>query len=190
MSNSNWVFNPDIINSYAYWDDFLSKKECESIIKIGKDKKLKEATVVGDHKNIRESKVSWIYPEANFFWLYEKLTSVVLNLNSRFFNFNLTGFLEPLQFTNYRAPGARYGKHVDRIAGGLNRKLSFSILLSNPKNYKGGEFYLYENENGLLLNQEQGKLIIFPSFSLHEVTPVTKGERNSLVGWVTGDNFK
>jgi predicted 2-oxoglutarate/Fe(II)-dependent dioxygenase YbiX len=31
---------------------------------------------------------------------------------------------------------------------------------------------------------------MFPSYVLHEVTPVTKGERNSLVAWISGDNFK
>jgi len=40
------------------------------------------------------------------------------------------------------------------------------------------------------MKKEQGTLTIFPSFVLHKVTPVTKGERNSLVTWVTGKQFK
>jgi len=40
------------------------------------------------------------------------------------------------------------------------------------------------------MDKQQGKLIMFPSFVQHRVTPVTKGERNSLVIWVTGNNFK
>lgn len=190
MTGGNWFFNNDIINSYAFWDNFLSEEECEKIIKIGIAKKLKKATVKGNIKDIRESKISWIYPEPELNWLYERLTSAITDLNSRFFKFHLIGLLEPLQFTSYSSPGAKYGKHTDRAINILNRKLSFSILLSKKTNFKGGEFYLYENENGLLLPQEQGKLLLFPSFVLHEVTPITKGERNSLVGWVTGNRFK
>ena len=39
------------------------------------------------------------------------------------------------------------------------------------------------------MDGDQGKLIMFPSYVLHEVKPVTKGERNSLVCWVTGKPF-
>jgi len=41
-----------------------------------------------------------------------------------------------------------------------------------------------------LQKKEQGTLILFPSYTLHEVKPITKGERNSLVSWVTGKQFK
>ena len=50
--------------------------------------------------------------------------------------------------------------------------------------------YLYEDDKGAKMKKEQGTLIIFPSYILHEVKPVTKGERNSLVAWVTGKQFK
>ena len=40
------------------------------------------------------------------------------------------------------------------------------------------------------MKQGQGDLVLFPSYMLHEVKPVTKGERNSLVCWVTGKQFK
>ena len=50
--------------------------------------------------------------------------------------------------------------------------------------------YLYEDEKGEQMKKEQGTLILFPSYILHEVKPITKGERNSLVSWVTGKQFK
>jgi predicted 2-oxoglutarate/Fe(II)-dependent dioxygenase YbiX len=56
--------------------------------------------------------------------------------------------------------------------------------------YKGGDFILYEGEKLTLLPKEHGKLIAFPSYTLHEVKPVTKGERYSLVAWITGPQFK
>ena len=70
------------------------------------------------------------------------------------------------------------------------RKLSLSIQLTDPKEYEGGELYLHENEEGKEMKKGQGDLVLFPSYILHEVKPVTKGERNSLVTWVTGKQFK
>jgi PKHD-type hydroxylase len=125
-------------------------------------------------------------------WVFRRVTDITLNLNERFFKFDLFGLNEGFQFTNYEAPSGKYGKHVDR---GMNipvRKLSISIQLTNPEEYEGGELKLYDgdDEEASVMDKTQGTLIIFPSYVLHEVMPVTKGERNSLVTWVTGKQFK
>jgi PKHD-type hydroxylase len=70
------------------------------------------------------------------------------------------------------------------------RKLSISIQLTDPNEYEGGELYLYDDDKGTVMDKTQGTLILFPSYVLHEVVPVTKGTRNSLVTWVTGKQFK
>jgi len=124
------------------------------------------------------------------YWAFRRVTDTILNLNERFFGFDIFGLNEGFQFTNYKAPSDKYGKHVDRIFNFTVRKLSVSIQLTDPKEYEGGELYLYEGDEGILMDKKQGTLIMFPSFVLHEVTPVTKGERNSLVTWVTGNQFK
>ena len=68
--------------------------------------------------------------------------------------------------------------------------MSLSVQLSDPKDYKGGDLILHTSENKTVMSKEQGMLILFPSYTLHEVKKITKGERNSLVGWITGDPFK
>jgi len=70
------------------------------------------------------------------------------------------------------------------------RKLSVSLQLNKSKDYEGGDLNLYYNNNPIKMLREQGTLIVFPSYTLHEVTPITKGERNSLVAWVSGKQFK
>jgi PKHD-type hydroxylase len=70
------------------------------------------------------------------------------------------------------------------------RKLSLTIQLSDPFSYNGGELHLFTGNEPTIIPKEQGKLISFPSYVLHEVTPVTKGERYSLVAWITGPQFK
>lgn len=188
--NTTWAFNLDQINSYAFWEDFLSKDECKKIIKIAKNQKFLEGKVSNNVKNVRKSNVTWLYPNEELEWLFRRITDVVINLNERFYKFDLYGMVEGFQFTNYKAPGGKYDKHVDRAFNRGIRKLSVSIQLTDPKEYEGGELKLYESSTPTIMSKKQGTLILFPSFVLHEVTPVTKGERNSLVAWITGKNFK
>jgi PKHD-type hydroxylase len=192
FENSSWNFELDQTNLFAFWNNAFSKEECQTIINIAKDKGLiKGSTKGGDTKDVRDSKISWLYPVDGMDWVFRRVTDITLNLNERFFKFDLFGINEGFQFTNYEAPSGKYGKHVDRAINIPVRKLSISIQLTNPEEYEGGELKLYEGEEeGIIMDKTQGTLILFPSYVLHEVMPVTKGERNSLVTWVTGNQFK
>jgi PKHD-type hydroxylase len=189
FENSSWNFELDKIEFYAFWNNAFSKQECQTIINIAKDKGLVKGKTIGE-SDARDCKVSWLYPIDNMDWVYRRVTDIVLNLNERFFKFDLFGISEGFQFTNYEAPSGKYGKHVDRGINILVRKLSVSIQLTNPEEYEGGELYLYDGDKGIVMDKAQGTLILFPSYVLHEVMPVTKGTRNSLVTWVTGKQFK
>jgi PKHD-type hydroxylase len=189
FENSSWSFELDKINLFAFWNNAFSKEECQTIINIAKNKGLIKGKTKGE-SDVRDSKISWLYPDDGMDWVFRRVTDITLNLNERFFKFNLFGLNEGFQFTNYEAPSGKYGKHVDRGINMCVRKLSISIQLTNSEEYEGGELYLYDDDKGTLMNKTQGTLIIFPSYVLHEVMPVTKGERNSLVTWVTGKQFK
>lgn len=192
---TSWPFNLDNRQDYAWYDTCFSKSECEKIIEIGKSIKHKQAEIYKDDKlivdkNFRDTNICWLNPNDNLNWAYQRITDIVMDLNERFFNFDLYGISESLQFTNYKAPSGKYKKHIDSSYNNLIRKLSISIQLSKVEEYEGGDLILYRDANGEVMRKEQGTLIIFPSFVLHEVTEVTKGERNSLVGWITGKQFK
>ena len=189
INNPSWNLYLDKVYTYAYWEKAFTKEECKTIIDIAKNKGLIKGTTTGK-TDARLSKVSWLYSTDDLGWVFKKITDIVLNLNDRFFQFDIFGLNEGLQFTNYKAPSDKYKKHVDREVDSVIRKLSLSIQLTDPKEYQGGELLLYENEKGIEMKKEQGTLILFPSYTLHEVKPVTKGERNSLVSWVTGKQFK
>ena len=193
FENSSWNFKLDQTNLYSFWNNAFSKLECETIINIAKNKGLTEGKTgkeVDIKIDVRDSKISWLYPNDNMDWVFRRVTDIILNLNERFFKFDLFGLNEGFQFTNYEAPSGKYGKHVDRGINFPVRKLSISIQLTNPEEYEGGELYLYDNDKGTVMDKAQGTLIMFPSYVLHEVMPVTKGTRNSLVTWVTGEQFK
>ena len=183
----------DEVAFYAMKKNAFSSEECKKIIEISKNKNLEKATVFGkvDFKNLRESDICWLNQDDDSNWLFTKIAQTCLEINKLYFRFDLNGIAEQLQFTNYKAPSGKYGKHIDRGGEGMTvRKLSISIQLTDPKEYEGGELMLYGKDEPAIMEKEQGTLIVFPSYVLHEVKPVTKGERNSLVCWVTGKPFR
>lgn len=187
-------FYKDSICGWATWDDAFSKEECEWIIGYSKayQSHVAEVGVESNHVNpvIRESNITWLNPTKEFNWVYDRLSAVVIQLNHDNFRFDLFGFQEGLQFTEYNAPSGHYGKHVDMIHGGPIRKLSLTMQLTDPSEYEGGNLELHYGNKPAIMEKKQGSIIVFPSGALHEVTPVTKGTRHSIVGWITGRPFK
>lgn len=186
-----WPFQLDPVSPWAYWDKAFTREECEAIIRLGNSNSLQPATVQNmDVTDIRESHVAWIFPNEHTGWIFEKMSNIVTDLNNRFFKFDIFGAVEGFQFTRYVAPGGRYGRHVDNSYNTTVRKLSFTLQLSDPREYEGGELCLYYGKDPEIMKKEQGYVALFPSYTLHEVTPVTRGTRYSLVSWITGAPFK
>ena len=71
-----------------------------------------------------------------------------------------------------------------------NRKLSITVQLSDSLEYEGGELQFMINQHIMTAPKEKGTAIICPSFALHHVTPVTKGSRKFIVGWIRGPPYK
>jgi PKHD-type hydroxylase len=191
--NASWAFEVDKSNAWAYWEQAFTPEECQKIIDYANqfEKVNAGVTYKGElNSEIRESKIVWVSPDPEISWVYQRLTNIITKLNTDYFNFDLFGFIEGFQFTEYNAPSGHYGKHVDSIYNGTVRKLSFVLQLSDPKYYQGGELLIHLHDNPDVMKKEQGTLVAFPSPTLHEVTPITEGRRYSLVGWITGKPFK
>lgn len=181
----------DDVESWAYLENAFSKEECENIIKLGETLMPTTATILnGECLDVRDSKVSWITPSKESEAIFRKVTDIVVNINKKFFNFELEGFAEGFQFTKYEAPSGKYDLHIDKMFMGNIRKLSVVIQLSDPNDYEGGELKLQLGQNPETIVRKQGFATLFPSYVLHGVTPVTKGTRYSLVAWITGPAFK
>jgi PKHD-type hydroxylase len=195
MNNPTYLFKKDTAEYWAYYTQVFSSNECQQIINYGKSLNRQIATTadnttISTDPKIRKSNVSWIYPDDSAKWIYEKLQKIVLELNEDYFKFHLIGFCEGLQFTEYEAPSGHYTTHVDKCRNGPIRKLSIAIQLSDPSDYEGGNLELFFANDPVIVSKEQGLLVAFPSYTLHGVTPVTKGTRYSLVAWISGDPFK
>ena len=92
--------------------------------------------------------------------------------------------MTPLILSRYRV-GQTYGLHVDdAIMQGLRTDLSFTLFLSDPATYAGGALVVEDDFAPREVKLAAGDLILYPSTSLHRVSPVTDGERLAIVGWV------
>ena len=64
------------------------------------------------------------------------------------------------------------------------------MQLSDADSYEGGDLQFMINNKTVTAPREKGTIIIFPSFVMHRVTPVIKGTRESIVGWVSGPPYR
>ena len=213
----NWLIAPssDGLNEeqWAYWDGAFTDEELETIIKLG-DSRPKKYAVVGTEgkyvEEIRRSLVNFmddklLIEHAPF--LLEKLTFICRKLNGSYFDFDLSGFHEPFQYTTYDPLDAydndgkiisedkrivEYKWHLDKGPGEDRppRKLSMVLGLLDSDEYEGGDFEIKTGVESQLLPIKKGRVIAFPSWTLHRVTPVTKGIRKTVVIWVGGPKFK
>lgn len=144
----------------------------------------------GVNTNIRRSQVSWLDNTPNTEWVFKRLANVASQLNADYFNLDITGFGESLQLTNYdQSEHGMYGWHQD-FGAGISRKLSMAVQLADPSTYEGGNFEILTSTKPETLRRQRGLVIVFPSYVLHQVTPVTQGSRQSLVAWISGPAFK
>jgi len=91
--------------------------------------------------------------------------------------------LTPILFSRYE-PGMRYGSHVDDpLMQGLRTDVSFTLFLSDPESYDGGELVIEGASGEDAVKLVAGSLIAYPSTALHRVAEVTRGERLAAVGW-------
>jgi PKHD-type hydroxylase len=182
------------IPPFAWWEGAFTEEELNWL--QAKAKSAEQNAQVGGggggvvNKHIRRSQVSWIDNNPNTKWVFEKLANVASQLNMENFGFDLTGFGEKLQFTNYdQSENGMYGWHQD-YGGGISRKLSLAIQLTDPSEYEGGNLQIMTSGEPQNVRKQRGLIAAFPSYVLHQVTPVTQGSRQSLVAWVSGPAFK
>ena len=89
----------------------------------------------------------------------------------------------PLILSRYRE-GQTYGMHVDdALMRGVRTDVSFTLFLSDPDSYDGGALEIADTFESREVRLPAGSLILYPSTTLHRVTPVTRGERLAVVGW-------
>ena len=163
-------------------------------------------------KVIRNSKNVWV-PTSH--WIGGFLWHYAMRANRENFLYDLTCVDgENLQYTQY-GEGQFYNWHVDAgidscykpqniLRSAVNdpqdnlnvnneyvRKLSFSLQLSDPEDYRGGEVqFLDTSGKSYFMPKQRGTIAFFDSRTSHRVRKVKSGMRKSIVGWVIGPRWK
>ncbi|MGQ7249738.1 Fe2+-dependent dioxygenase [Halomonas sp. V046] len=96
--------------------------------------------------------------------------------------------MKPVMFSRYQR-GMQYGSHVDDAVmpspqGPMRTDLSFTIFLTPPEEYDGGELVTDTTVGEQSYKLAAGSMILYPSSTLHRVAEVTRGERLAAVGWL------
>ena len=115
---------------------------------------------------------------------YQRSAKLIVNAMSasrEFLEFAFPAQIAPPLLTRYR-PGMHYGAHADAAylplpGGTLRSDISCTIFLSEPGSYEGGALHVRLGDADLRFKLEPGQAIFYPSDTLHEVEPVTSGER-------------
>ena len=210
----------NLTNYYWYFQSAIPERICDDIVKYGHQLQHQMAVTGGygdgkklnkkqikDLKTKRDSNIVWM----NDRWIYKEIQPYIHTANqSARWNFEWD-FSESCKFTKYQK-GQYYDWHCDSWdkpyfrqdnpqdpTNGKIRKLSVTVTLSDPKDYKGGELEFDFRQNDPDKKRQirkckeilpKGSLVVFPSFVWHRVCPVTRGERNSLVIWNLGYPFR
>ena len=89
-----------------------------------------------------------------------------------------------IMFSRYD-PDMEYGAHVDDpIIADTRTDISFTLFLSDPDSYEGGELVLHKYDGDESIKLPAGSLVFYPSTSVHSVARVLSGQRLAAVGWV------
>lgn len=193
-------------NWYCVWENRLSPELCEEIKRMGAEipdseglvGNRKETDSTGDVvESTRRSKIKFFnYSDVKHKVLFDIVFDHAVAANRSTFGFDIQKVID-VQYSKYlSSEQGFYNWHEDITWCNQNmfqRKLSFSAQLSDSDEYEGGDL-VFDLPDELTPAKEamrkRGTVIIFPSFLRHMVTPVTKGERHSMVSWIEGLNFR
>ncbi len=180
---------------YYYFRDAFTDEEIERIKEIAMKYPAQDAGTGQDSNarhedSVRKSTVRWLHDTVGELdWVYERLFNMANEANNHLWDFNLSHAGEVLQYTEYPPDGGHYDWHID-CGHNMQAQRKISITVQLNDDYDGGELQLWRGQTPATAHKEKGTVVIFPSYMLHRVAPVTKGVRNSLVLWIGGDHYR
>ena len=176
------------MTEYYWFKEGFSKSEIDIILENMRSLPFHEGNEL--HK-VRKSEIKWIPQNPHFKWIYDRLAKLIIEANEALWQFDLTGILDNIQFTVYHDGGGHYDWHLDIGPRELSwRKISLTIQMSEDEDYEGGELEFMLGPYPIKAPRGKGVVVVFPSYLLHRVSPVSKGTRKSMVLWVGGGRYK
>jgi len=177
---------------YTYISKAFSSESCDKIIRECEKQNLEEASIGNMEKQqvdktIRDTKRIVL---SNDIGIGATLTGIGFQANAYKWKFDLTKSNQS-EFLKYDKNG-HFTSHIDSFLDDFDnketRKISIILILNNE--FEGGKFWIQIGVNKVYPKQDKGDIIIFPSFLLHGVEPITSGIRRSMITWLVGPYFK
>lgn len=162
--------------------ELLNPAEIDELRQIGATSKFVDGRATNPHSKVKQNLIL-ADQEA-----YKRSSQIMFDALRRSEEFNNWAFPKTMAqpwLTKY-AGGGTYGVHTDvafmQQPGGrpLRSDLSCTIYVTAPETYDGGELVVHLGTREVRVKGAAGSAVVYPSNTLHEVTPVTRGER--LVG--------
>ena len=178
-----------ILANCAIFNKHLSHDFCNNLINTYSHNSIKkEQPIIGENtidKSIRDTERVMLPQNVG---IGATLTATGLNANNYWWKYNIT-HANQTELLIYKSDG-HYNPHVDTFHQHSNETRKLTALAFLNDDYEGGKFFL--NADGTLYYppQTKGTVLVFPSYMIHGVEPVTKGVRYSCVTWLVGPYFK
>jgi hypothetical protein len=177
----------------AVFENHLSDSFCDNLIKTySQDTITKEAPFIGGNnkegtvnRNIRDTERVLLPQNVG---IGATLTATGLNANNYWWKYHIT-HSNQTELLIYK-PNGHYNAHVDTFHKHSEETRKLTALAFMNDDYEGGQFFLNANGTFYYPPQKKGTVLIFPSYMVHGVEPVTKGIRYSAVTWLVGPYFK
>ena len=171
---------------------FLDSKQCDAIVGQAVEELWMSGETIGGGVNKKVRNVEQqVLPINDKGWPLTRILELAKQANNARFKFDMAGFLDvdaPMLMKYEK--GGHYDWHVDTGNAVCHRKLSFTIQLSDSKDYEGGDIEFIGSKVDTKAFRQKGVCIVYPSFLPHRITKITKGVRHAIVGWIHGPTFK
>jgi PKHD-type hydroxylase len=163
-------------------EDVLTPEEVAELRRLAAGAKFVDGRITAPHaeqkKNLQIDHADAAYKASS------KILGEGLTRSEAFRNFAYPNLMAPPLLARYE-PGMTYGEHSDSPviqlgARALRSDISCTVFISDPETYDGGALSVRVGSRKVEFKLKPGAAVVYPSTTLHEVTPVTRGER--LVG--------
>jgi PKHD-type hydroxylase len=163
-------------------DDVLTAEEVAQLREMAQAARFVDGRISSPHSTVKDNQQ--IDHGDNAYAASSRLMAEALMKNAAFANFAFPSLMAPPLLARYEA-GMKYGVHSDSAMIQLGQRqlrsdLSCTVFLTEPADYDGGALAIHLGQRRVEFKLKPGAAVIYPSTTLHEVTPVTRGQR--LVG--------
>jgi PKHD-type hydroxylase len=163
-------------------EDFLPVERCKAIIKQAEKIRFDDGakTALGMARSVKKN--LQIDPVASL--PFTKELRELLQHDPRVAEAVFPDKIGTVLLNRYDA-GMEYGIHTDApYMNSIRNDISFTLFLSDPENYDGGNLALHYPHQVVNVKLKMGSIVLYPTNVMHQVEPVTRGSRIACVGWI------